>query len=88
MFAFGVGWLSFAGALLFVALYLFFHVLRKTGAWLQRDDQPKERVGAYIVIWFVFGFIVGSMAQPIFDRASLCKQIGKPVFQCAILKAN
>jgi hypothetical protein len=52
---------------------------------VQREEGPKERVGAMVVILVIVGFGVGSFAQPIWDKGAECKALGKTVAACVFL---
>lgn len=82
MFTFEIGWLSFALAVICPALYLIGYVLRKTGAWMTGEAQPKHKVGVFVVLFFVLGFIFGSLLQPKWDYAKECKAAGSNYMQC------
>lgn len=82
---FSVGFLSFVLALAFAGLYLGFRQLRRLGAWVQREEGPKERIGAMVVIFLLLGFVAGSLAQPLWDKGVECRLSGKPIFACVFL---
>ena len=82
MFPFELGWLSIASALFFTALYLAGLGVQKVAAWSKRGEQPKDRVGFFLIIFAIIGFIAGSMLQPKWDKGMSCKQAGKPVISC------
>ncbi|EPN30179.1 hypothetical protein A244_39058 [Pseudomonas syringae pv. actinidiae ICMP 18807] len=79
---FDIGILSFALPLAFCLLYLAGRQLRTFGAWMDNTDRPKERAKAYLVIAAIFGFIIGSMMQPLYDRSSECSAVGQPIVPC------
>jgi|GEM_PF-3462737 len=68
-----------AFAVVFPALWLIQYQLRKLGAWSKRADAPKDRVGFFLIVTVVFGFALGSFAQPLWDKASACKASGQPI---------
>jgi hypothetical protein len=79
------GFLSLLFALSFPVLYVVARQFRRFGCWVQREEGPKERVGAMVVILVIVGFGVGSFAQPIWDKGAECKALGKTVAACVFL---
>ncbi|MGO4810591.1 hypothetical protein AB4156_13550 [Cupriavidus sp. 2MCAB6] len=77
-FAFGI--ISVFSALLFPAIYLAGYGLRRIGAWFNRADPPRDRVGAYVIAALLFGFLVGSLLQPLWD----CLQTGESLGTCVM----
>ena len=71
---FSIGILSFIGALVYPIIYLVKRILRHLGAMATRTERPKEVVGVFLVLWIVIGGFIGSMAQPHFDKFTLCHQ--------------
>jgi len=51
----------------FPSVYMAGRVARNFGAWLQRDESPKERFGAYIVIGLILGLVIGGLIQPYYN---------------------
>lgn len=79
---FSIGILSFAVAALFPVAYLTFRQVRRFGAWIKRENGPKERAGVVVVMLAVFGFALGSYAQPLRDQGVICQDEGRPVIPC------
>jgi Trk-type K+ transport system membrane component len=61
---FSLGIASVIGAIVYPIIYIFFRLIRYGDAWLQRSQQPQERVIAMIVLAAIIGFICGSVVQP------------------------
>jgi hypothetical protein len=85
---FGIGILSFVGAILLPVLYLLARQLRRFGAWVQRNEGPKERADAMVVILAVLGFACGSFAQPLLHMGQECQAQGQPVVQCVFFPSR
>lgn len=83
---FEIGLLSFVLAAFFSMLYCLKFLFRKVAAWSTRSDQPKDRVGFFILVWVVFGFILGCFAQPLWTQGMACKHQGKPMANCLFLQ--
>jgi hypothetical protein len=81
---FSFGMFSFAFALLLPAVYLVARQARRFFAWADRDQEkaPKERVGVYLTLAVIIGFILGSMVQNLWNQAAPCRAQGKPVATC------
>ncbi|ELI6431872.1 hypothetical protein RRM65_001610 [Aeromonas salmonicida subsp. salmonicida] len=79
---FAIGILSFSAAILLPVLYLVARQLRRFGAWVQRNEGPRERTGAMVVILAALGFAGGSFAQPLLEKGQECQAQGQPVVQC------
>lgn len=79
---FSVGLMSFAGAILLPVIYIIGRQIRRFTAWVERGNSPKERVGAMIVIFTIVGFVIGSLAQPLWDKSKACQAEGQPVMTC------
>ena len=79
---FSFGWVTLLFILITPAVYMFGRQVRRLGAWVQREEGPKERVGAMIIIFAFIGLLAGSAAQPIWDKGSQCKAARKPVLSC------
>ncbi|KPX06463.1 Uncharacterized protein ALO73_02888 [Pseudomonas syringae pv. daphniphylli] len=79
---FEIGILSFALPLTFCLLYLAGRQLRTLGAWMDNTDKPKERAKAYLVMAILFGFVMGSLMQPLYNKGSECSAVGQPLVPC------
>lgn len=79
-----IGTLSFAFSAVFVALYLIRYQILRISSWAKRTEGPKDRVGFFILLTGVFGFVVGSLAQPLWNQAQVCKSQAKPVIACVV----
>ena len=77
-----VGIMSLLFAILLPVLYLLMYLVRLADAWMRRDQPPRVRVIAFIVVFAVFGFVVGIFAQPLWDHGVACNAAGKPVLAC------
>ncbi len=82
---FSVGIVSVALAIAFPALYFFGFQLRRLGAWSKREDGPKDRVGFFLLVAAIFGFGMGCLAQPLWDKGTECKAAGQPVASCIFI---
>jgi hypothetical protein len=83
---FAVGYLSLAFAAFLAGGYLLFRQARRFGAWVQREEGPKERVVPMLVILAAIGFVAGSLAQPLWDKGAQCAATGRPVMQCFLAR--
>lgn len=81
---FSIGIASFVFAVIFPVLYLTKFQLRRLSAWSKRANGPEDRVGFFILLAIIFGFIIGSLAQPLWDKAAECKEINQPVLPCVL----
>ena len=79
---FQIGYMVVALPASFVILYLLIRQLRRLGAWVNRGEAPKERVGAYVTILAVFGFMVGGLSQSIVDTGIACYDEDQSVVTC------
>lgn len=82
MSMFAIGICSLIGAILFPLIYLLRRFFIGTGNYLERREKQKDRVGAYIAIFAIIGFIVGSLAQPQWEKSLICKQETGSWFGC------
>ncbi len=78
------GYVAIIGGVLFPVIYLLIRQLRCFGAWVNRDQGPKERTGAYIVMLSLLGIFVGGLSQSFVDMGVYCSKLGKPVIGCTI----
>ena len=79
MFSFGIGILSLIGIIAFPILYILGRIVRAGGAWLEREEGPKDRVLPKIIIFALIGFFLGCLAQPVWDSISACRDYGNPI---------
>jgi len=82
---FSIGLLSLVFAGLFVLAYLLRRGVQHAHAYLENEPGPKDRRNAKIALFAVGGFILGSFAQPLWDRGVECKNAGQPVAACVLL---
>lgn len=82
---FAIGRVSVVFAVLFLAMYYIGFQLRRIDAWSKREQGPKDRVGFFLLIATIFGFAVGSLAQPLWDKGTECKAAGQPILSCVLL---
>ena len=82
---FSIGILSFVFILLFPVLYLVGFGLRYLVAWIRRKEGPKDRIWFYLIFASLIGFIVGSIAQPLWSKAVECRASGQPVLSCVFI---
>lgn len=83
-FSFGI--VSLALAVLFPIIYFFGFQIRRLSAWSKRSKGPTERVGFFIFLTAILGFLIGSFAQPLWDKGVECKVENKPLVQCILLQ--
>jgi amino acid transporter len=76
--------LTIAGAIAFCLLYLVGRMCRAVLAWGNRDPEPRERVGFYLVIAAAFGATAGWLAYEPFVTIQQCRAAGEPVISCAL----
>lgn len=81
---FSIGMISFAFAILFPILYFAGFQVRRLGAWSKRKEGPKDRIGFFLLVTAIFGFAIGSFAQPLWDKADECKAAGKSGLSCIL----
>jgi hypothetical protein len=80
---FSFGLLSIAGVILFVVMYLLGRQWRRLVDYANRtNDPPKERIGVYLPLAAIIGFIAGSLAQSVWNDVAPCQQQGKPLAAC------
>ncbi|CAF4678466.1 hypothetical protein AI2831V1_1276, partial [Escherichia coli] len=82
VFSFGIGILSLIGIIAFPILYILGRIVRAGGAWLEREEGPKDRVLPKIIIFALIGFFLGCLAQPVWDSISVCRDYGNPIGKC------
>jgi hypothetical protein len=51
----------------FPTVYITGRLVRNFGAWMQRDEQPKERFRIHIIIAVILGLAVGGFLQPYYN---------------------
>lgn len=83
-----VGIFSFLFAAIFVAFYLLARQVRRGVAYSNRTEAPKERAGIYCVVVALIGFVVGSLYQPLHERAAACIEASQPVVQCVLFQSR
>lgn len=81
---FSIGILSFIGAGFMILVYLISRIFKMFGSYLERRDGPKDRVLWYIVIFGIFGFVLGCLAQPQWDDLYACYQNSGSWQQCLL----
>jgi hypothetical protein len=79
---FSFGFLSVVFAVGFPLLYFIGYQARRLGAWSKRQTGPGDRVGFFLVVAVLFGFIAGSLIQPLWDRGVACKSNGQLIIPC------
>lgn len=79
-FAFGI--VSVAFGLLFPAMYFVGFQIRRLAAWSKRAPSPMDRVGFFLLVAALFGFAVGSFAQPLWNKGIECKAASQPIVSC------
>ena len=84
MDSFSIGIASLVLAILFPVLYIIVLQGRKIAAWSKRKEGPKDRVGFFIIMFAIFGFVLGSFAQPLVTKASECIDANEPVVSCVL----
>lgn len=83
-----IGIFSFALAVLCPMLYLLARQARKGIAYANGTEGPKERPRIYCVVFAIFGFILGSMYQPLHERGVECLEASQPLVQCVVFPAH
>jgi hypothetical protein len=58
-----IGIFSYAFAILFLVVYLVNLLIRKVSSWAKRDEQPKDRVIFFLLLYSSLGFFLGSVMQ-------------------------
>jgi len=81
---FQIGYMMVVFAVLLIVPYLLIRQLRRFGAWMNRDEAPKERVGAYVSVLAIIGVLAGGMSQSIVDLGVACHDAGHPVITCVV----
>lgn len=81
---FSIGFLTLAGGLALTALYYAGFLLRGFIAWTKKEDGPTDRLGFFIPFSLVFGMVIGSFAQGVYDLKASCDAAGQPLVACVI----
>lgn len=79
---FQIGFISAVGTAFFSGAYLLEFASRRLRAWLKREPGPKDRVAVIVLIAATFGFLAGSVVQPLWDKGVACKAAGQPLGSC------
>ncbi|WP_050470675.1 hypothetical protein [Herbaspirillum chlorophenolicum] len=79
---FSIGVVSFALAILMPIVYLLGFQVRRIGAWSKRQPGPTDRIGFFILVTALFGFVVGCFIQPHWDKGEGCRDSGKSPIYC------
>jgi hypothetical protein len=82
-FAFGI--VSVAFGVLFPAMYFVGFQIRRLVAWSKRAPGPTDRIGFFFLVSAIFGFVIGSFAQPLWNKGVECRAAGQPVVSCLLL---
>ncbi|MNC42721.1 hypothetical protein D3C75_915440 [compost metagenome] len=82
---FAIGIVSVAFAVLFPAMYYINFQVRRLGAWSKREQAPKDRIGFFLLIGTILGFIIGCFTQPLWNKGIECKAAGQPVVSCVFV---
>lgn len=87
MFDFSVGLVALVLAIVFPALYWVGFQIKRVGAWSMREEGPKDRVGFFLIVLAILGFVIGCFAQPQWDKVMACKASGEPMGTCLFFSA-
>lgn len=79
---FSIGVISLAAAFLGLFAVCGNFGVRRVAAWYNKTEPPKDRVHVGAVIAFVVCFILGSVAQPQFDKIGACTDAGYKLGEC------
>lgn len=79
-----LGYMVLLLPLFLVVMYLVVRQLRRLAAWVDRNESPKERVGAYIVILIIIGVLSGGVFQRPVELGFACNDANRPIMPCVI----
>ncbi len=82
-FSFGI--VSVVFGILFPLMYFVGFQVRRLAAWSKRASGPTDRIGFFLLVAAIFGFAVGSFAQPLWNKGVECKATGQPVVSCVFV---
>ena len=77
---FSIGLVSFIFAIVFPVFYIVILQFRRLGSWSIRKEGPTDRIGFFLIIATILGFIAGSFAQPFWEKSKICKNEGQGIF--------
>ncbi|WP_139369949.1 hypothetical protein [Xanthomonas axonopodis] len=83
LFSFGIMTLAFGLALPF--LWYIGHLVRVINAYSKKQDPPSHRLGFYLPACLLLGLLVGSFAQPLWEKVLSCKQHGQKIGACLVI---
>ena len=72
------------GALVAMAIYGIGRQIRRLVAWVSKNDPPKERVGAMLVVMALVGVFGGWLAVEPIGLGLACHAAGAPVVSCVM----
>lgn len=81
---FEVGRLSFVFAIALPVIYFIGYQVRRLGAWSKREARPSDRIGFFLIMALVLGFVFGSFAQPLWLAGVGCHAAGQPAVPCVL----
>ncbi|SFU32257.1 hypothetical protein SAMN05216339_101338 [Nitrosomonas eutropha] len=81
---FEIGVLSFVFAITLPVIYFIGYQVRRLGAWSKREARPGDRIGFFLIMALVLGFVFGSFAQPLWSAGVSCHAAGQPVVPCVL----
>ncbi len=81
-FGFNFGLVTMLGAVLLPALYLVNYGFIRFDAWRLGKDIPQHKVLVNVFLTLVVGFVLGGIAQHLFDKVSTCLQLVDNLGSC------
>lgn len=81
-FGFNFGLVTMLGALVFPALYLVSYGFIRFDAWRLGKDIPRHKILINVFLALVMGFVLGWIAQHLFDKISTCLQLVDNLGSC------
>jgi len=81
---FELGLMSVVWGIFFFVLVIGRHLLVTFANWTKREPPPKDRVLVIAGLAAIFGVVVGSLFQPIWDQGVICEAQGQPVVPCVL----
>ena len=84
MFEFSFGLMPILLAVALPLIYVVTRQARRAIAWVGNNEPPKERAWVIVLITALFGLIVGSFIQPVYEQALVCNADTQPLVQCVL----
>lgn len=83
IWTFGLITLGFTA--IYPVIFLLGRVLRGIGIWIEREAPQKDRWEVKVILFAIFGLLLGGVAQGWFDTFSACRNAGYATSSCLFL---